>query len=80
MGLLNIHRIIIPPSPEGGGALIQAHYTFDKNIVCIIKLGVYTIVNGIIGRNIGEELDFISRLFMTKLLEAELNESVNNEW
>jgi len=80
VGLLNIHRIIIPPSPEGGGALIQAHYTLDKNIVCIIKLGVYTIVNGMIGRNIGEELDSISYHFMTKLLEVELNGCINNEW
>ena len=76
MGLINIHRVIIPPSPEGDGVVIQAHYAFDKNIVCITKLGVYTIVDGIIGYNIGEDLDLISHLFMTKLLEAELNEDI----
>ena len=76
MGLINIHRVIIPPSPEGDGVVIQAHYAFDKNIICITKLGVYTIVDGIIGYNIGEDLDLISHLFMTKLLEAELNEDI----
>ena len=76
MGLINIHRVIIPPSPEGDGVFIQAHYVFDKNIICITKLGVYTIVDGIIGYNIGEDLDLISHLFMTKLLEAELNEDI----
>lgn len=80
MGLINIHRVIIPPSPEGDGVFIQAHYVFDKNIICIIKLGVYTIVNGIIGCNIGEDLDLISHLFMTKLIESELNESIEHEW
>jgi len=78
--LINIHRIIIPPSPAGDGALIQAQYVFDKDIVCILKLGVYNIVNGIIGSNMGEELDLISHLFMTKLVEVELNESINHEW
>ena len=72
--------MIIPPSPGGDGALIQAHYTIDKNIIHIIKLGIYTIVDGIIGRNIGEEVDFTSYLFMTKLFEAELNEGMSNEW
>lgn len=76
MGLINIHRVIIPPSPEGDGVVIQAHYAFDKNIICITKLGVYTIVDGIIGYNIGEDLDLMSHLFMTKLLEAELNEGI----
>jgi hypothetical protein len=76
VGLINIHRVIIPPSPEGDGVVIQAHYAFDKNIICITKLGVYTIVDGIIGYNIGEDLDLMSHLFMTKLLEAELNEGI----
>tara|TARA_R110002020_G_scaffold183402_3_gene379734 strand:+ start:709 stop:945 length:237 start_codon:yes stop_codon:yes gene_type:complete len=78
VGLTNIHRVIIPPSPEGDGALIQAHYVFDKNIICITKLGVYTIVNGIIGCDIGENLDLISHLFMTKLIEAEVNEGIGS--
>ena len=72
--------MIIPPSPEGDGVVIQAHYVFDKNIIRIIKLGVYTIVNGIIGSNVGEKLDMISHLFMTKLIEAELNEGIKHEW
>ena len=78
--MINIHRIIIPPSPEGDGALIQARYTIEENIIYIKKLRIYTIINGIIGYNIGEGLDLMSHLFMTKLLEAELNEGINNEW
>ena len=80
MGLINIHRVIIPPSPEGDGVFIQAHYVFDKNIICITKLGVYTIVDGTIGYNIGEDLDLISHLFMTKLIESEVNEHINHGW
>jgi hypothetical protein len=72
--------MVIPPSPEGDGAVIQAQYTIDKNIIHIIKLKIHTIVDDIIGRNIGEEVDFISYLFMTKLVEAELNEGISNEW
>ena len=78
--MINIHRIIIPPSPEGDGALIQARYTIEENIIYIKKLRIYTIINGIIGCDIGEGLDLMSHLFMTKLLEAELNEGMNNEW
>ena len=72
--------MVIPPSPEGDGAVIQAQYTIDKNIIHIIKLGIYSIVDDIIGCNIGEEVDFITYVFMTKLFEAELNEGISNEW
>jgi len=69
-----IHRIVIPPSPEGDGILIQAHYNIIKNIVEITKLRVHTIIDDIIGCDTGEKLDLISHLFMTKLVEADLNE------
>ena len=70
----NIHRIVIPPSPDGDGVFIQAHYTLSKNIVEINRLRVHTIVGDTIGCDIGEDLDIISHLFMTKLVEADLNE------
>jgi hypothetical protein len=71
--VLNIHRIIIPPSPSGDGVLIQAHYTITKNIISIIKLRVHTIIDDVIGCDMDEDLDLISHLFMTKLVEADLN-------
>tara|TARA_R110001583_G_C5317590_1_gene376827 strand:- start:172 stop:399 length:228 start_codon:yes stop_codon:yes gene_type:complete len=74
--LINIHRVIVPPSPEGDGALIQAQYTLDKNIVSISKLQVYHVINGILGDDIGEKLDLVSHLFITKLVEADLNEAI----
>ena len=54
--------------------LIQAQYTLDKKDVNVFKLQVYTIVDGIIGNDIGEDLDLISHLFITKLVEADFNE------
>ena len=68
-----VHRIVIPPSPDGDGVFIQAHYTVLKNIVEIDRLRVHTIVDDYIGSDIGETLDIISHLFMTKLVEADLN-------
>ena len=68
-----VHRIVIPPSPDGDGVFIQAHYTLSKNIVEINRLRVHTIVDDIIGCDMGEDLDIISHLFMTKLVEADLN-------
>ena len=68
-----VHRIVIPPSPDGDGVFIQAHYTLSKNIVEINRLRVHTIVDDIIGCDIGEDLDIISHLFMTKLVESDLN-------
>ena len=68
--------MIIPPSPGGDGALVQAQYTLDKNIVSISKLQVYHIINGILGDDIGEKLDLVSHLFITKLVEADLNEAI----
>ena len=72
--MLNIHRIVIPPSPSGDGVLIQADYTVNKNLIEIIKLRVHTILDDIIGDDISEQIDLISHLFMTKLVEADLNE------
>ena len=76
MGGINIHRVLIPPSPCGDGVLIQAQYTLDKKNVNVFKLHVYTIVNGMIGNDIGEDLDLISHLFITKLVEADFNETI----
>ena len=72
--MLNIHRIIIPSSLHGDGVVIQAHYTVSKNLIKILKLTVHTIIDDIIGCDIGEDIDLISHLFMTKLVEADLNE------
>jgi len=68
-----IHRIVIPPSPDGDGVFIQAHYTLSEKIIEITKLRVHTIVDGIIGCDMDQTLDLISHLFMTKLVEADLN-------
>ena len=68
-----VHRIIIPPSPDGDGVFIQAHYTISENIVEIDRLRVHTIVDDQIGSDMSENLDLISQLFMTKLVEADLN-------
>ena len=72
--MLNVHRVVIPPSPEGDGLLIQADYTVNKKLIEIIKLRVHTILDDIIGDDISEQIDLISHLFMTKLVEADLNE------
>jgi len=80
VGGINIHRVIIPPSPQGGGVLIQAQYTLDKNIVSINRLQVYNIINGVVGSNIEGELDIVSRIFVRQLIETDLNEGINNEW
>ena len=72
--MLNVHRVVIPPSPEGDGLLIQADYTVNKNLIEITKLRVHTILDDIIGDDISEQIDLISHLFMTKLVEADLNE------
>ena len=72
--MLNVHRVVILPSPEGDGVLIQADYTVNKNLIEIIKLRVHTILDDIIGDDISEQIDLISHLFMTKLVEADLNE------
>ena len=69
-----VHRIVIPPSPDGDGVFIQAHYTISKNIVEINRLRVHTIVDGYIGSDMSEDLDLISHLFMTKLIESDLND------
>ena len=76
MGRINIHRVIIPPSSEGDGVLVQAHYTLDEEFIKISKLQVHTIIEGVVGKDIGEELDLISHLFITKLVEADLNEAI----
>ena len=68
-----VHRIVIPPSPDGDGVFIQAHYTVSKNIVEITKLRVHTIIDDCIGSDMGKDLDLISHLFMTKLVESDLN-------
>ena len=68
-----VHRIVIPPSPDGDGVFIQAHYTISENIVEIDRLRVHTIVDDQIGSDMSENLDLISQLFMTKLVEADLN-------
>ena len=72
--MLNVHRVVIPPSPEGDGLLIQADYTVNKKLIEIIKLRVHTILDNIIGDDISEQIDLISHLFMTKLVEEDLNE------
>ena len=69
-----VHRIVIPPSPDGDGVFIQAHYTISENIVEINRLRVHTIIDNYIGSDISDNLDLISHLFMTKLVEADLNE------
>ena len=76
MGGINIHRVIIPPSPAGDGVLVQAQYTLDEQFIKISKLQVHTVIDGIVGEDIGEELDLISHLFITKLVEADLNEAI----
>ena len=68
-----VHRIVIPPSPDGDGVFIQAHYTISENIVEINRLKVHTIIDDYIGSDISDSLDFISHLFMTKLVESDLN-------
>ena len=68
-----VHRIVIPPSPDGDGVFIQAHYTISENIVEITRLRVHTIIDDYIGSDMSEGLDLISHLFMTKLVEADLN-------
>jgi hypothetical protein len=35
---------------------------------------VHVVIDNIIGEDIGEELDLISHLFITKLVEADFNE------
>ncbi len=66
--------MIIPPSSEGDGVLVQAQYTLDGEFITISKLQVHVVIDNIIGENIGEELDLISHLFITKLVEADFNE------
>jgi len=68
-----VHRIVIPPSPDGDGVFIQAHYTISENIVEINRLKVHTIIDDYIGSDISDSLDLISHLFMTKLVESDLN-------
>ena len=68
-----VHRIVIPPSPDGDGVFIQAHYTISENIVEINRLRVHTIIDNYIGSDISDNLDLISHLFMTKLVESDLN-------
>ena len=74
MGGINIHRVIIPPSSKGDGVLVQAHYTLDDEFIKISKLQVHIVVDDVVGDDIGEELDLISHLFITKLVEADFNE------
>jgi hypothetical protein len=74
VGRINIHRVIIPPSSEGDGVLVQAQYTLDGEFIKISKLHVHTVIDGVVGKDIGEELDLISHLFITKLVEADFNE------
>ena len=66
--------MIIPPSSEGDGVLVQAQYTLDGEFIKISKLHVHTVIDGVVGKDIGEELDLISHLFITKLVEADFNE------
>ena len=68
-----VHRIVIPPSPDGDGVFIQAHYTLSEKIIEITKLRVHTIIGDIVGDDISEQIDLISHLFMTKLVESDLN-------
>ena len=56
--------------------LVQAQYTLDEQFIKISKLQVHTVIDGIVGEDIGEELDLISHLFITKLVEADLNEAI----
>tara|TARA_R110000824_G_scaffold343147_1_gene529723 strand:+ start:398 stop:622 length:225 start_codon:yes stop_codon:yes gene_type:complete len=71
--VLNVHRIVIPSSSIEEGVLIQADYTVSKNLVEIVKLRVHTIIGDIVGDDISEQIDLISHLFMTKLVESDLN-------
>ena len=71
--MLNVHRIVIPSSSIEEGVLIQADYTVSKNLVEIVKLRVHTIIGDIVGDDISEQIDLISHLFMTKLVESDLN-------
>ena len=72
--MLNVHRVVIPPSPDGDGVLIQAQYTSFDKLIEIVKISVHNIIDDVIGSDISENLDLISELFMVKLVEADLRE------
>tara|TARA_R110000824_G_scaffold207129_1_gene392435 strand:- start:441 stop:665 length:225 start_codon:yes stop_codon:yes gene_type:complete len=72
--VLKIHRVYIPPSPDGEGVLIQAQYSIIDTLIDIVKITVHNIIDDVIGEDISENLDLISELFMVKLVEADLTE------
>ena len=73
MGWINIHRTYIPESDYGPGILVHTFYEFKKSIPCITEMKVYYVDNNKVGKNISDELDIFSHLYLTKLVTEELS-------
>jgi len=79
VGRINIHRTYIPESEHGPGILVHSYYEFEHSVPCITNMRVYYVHKKEVGKDIADELDIVSHLYLTKLITEELKE-LKNEW
>ncbi len=72
MGRLNIHRIIIPETESKDGLMIDTKYSLENDNALIDSMKIHTVVDGLIGKDISDDLDLFFHLWLTKLVTEEL--------
>ncbi len=72
MGRLNIHRIIIPETESKDGLMIDTKYSLENDNALIDSMKIHTVVDGLIGKDISDDLDLFCHLWLTKLVTEEL--------
>ena len=72
MGRVNIHRIIIPETSSKDGLVIDTKYSLESGNALIDSMQIHTVVDGLIGKDISDDLDLFCHLWLTKLVTEEL--------
>tara|TARA_R110000824_G_scaffold349911_1_gene536816 strand:- start:3635 stop:3862 length:228 start_codon:yes stop_codon:yes gene_type:complete len=72
VGRINIHRVIIPETESKDGIVINTKYSLENGNALIDSMKIYTVVDGLIGRDISDTLDLFCHLWLTKLVTEEL--------
>ena len=72
MGRINIHRIIIPEADNRDGLMIDTKYSLESGTALIDSMKIHTVVDGLVGKNISDDLDLFCHLWLTKLVTEEL--------
>ncbi len=72
MGRINIHRIIIPEADHRDRLMIDTKYSLESGTALIDSMKIHTVVDGLIGKDISDDLDLFCHIWLTKLVTDEL--------